>query len=370
MWLILISICGKNNNLLHLQNVHKNLLNSSQLLSTFLYNSLIQNYSKCSDFETSFSLFSEMPSNMKDATTYSIMIGICGDFRMIDKAKNLFDEMIEKNIAVDKFVIGAMLHALCHSILPDEALSLFNRMEDEFKIKPSEHHHSIVIDALGRVGRLDEAEKICELYPSQCAWTSLLGSCRLFLDEERAERIFWGVFQKDYPSFVPSYIIMANIHAMLGHWDKQQQVWKLKSENKLKKIPGKSWIFVNGKMHYFVAHETQHFALASIRSFHKTVVDKIKVLGYKADVSWVSKNISEDDKELDLCEHSERYALCYGMMEVQEGPISIFKNLRVCGDCHTYAAMVSKAFLREIRLRDSVTWHIFKDGKCSCNGKW
>uniref|UniRef100_A0A6B2LSN7 DYW domain-containing protein n=1 Tax=Arcella intermedia TaxID=1963864 RepID=A0A6B2LSN7_9EUKA len=100
-------------------------------------------------------------------------------------------------------------------------------------------------------------------------------------------------------------------------------------------------------------------------------MEKITKIGYKPDVSWVVKDIPVEDKEMDLCEHSERFALYFAMMEdTSDKPVIIFKNLRVCGDCHTHTALVSKAFQREIRLRDSAVWHIFENGQCSCKNKF
>ena len=93
--------------------------------------------------------------------------------------------------------------------------------------------------------------------------------------------------------------------------------------------------------------------------------------GYQPDVSWVSKNMSDEEKQQDLCEHSERYALYFGLLSIpSDMPIIIYNNLRVCGNCHNYTALASKLLQREIRLRDAAVWHIFVDGKCICNGNY
>uniref|UniRef100_A0A453RXP9 DYW domain-containing protein n=1 Tax=Aegilops tauschii subsp. strangulata TaxID=200361 RepID=A0A453RXP9_AEGTS len=48
----------------------------------------------------------------------------------------------------------------------------------------------------------------------------------------------------------------------------------------------------------------------------------------------------------------------------------IFKNLRVCGDCHNAAKLISKIEDREIILRDTTRFHHFKGGHCSCGDYW
>uniref|UniRef100_A0A6B2LNE7 DYW domain-containing protein n=1 Tax=Arcella intermedia TaxID=1963864 RepID=A0A6B2LNE7_9EUKA len=142
-------------------------------------------------------------------------------------------------------------------------------------------------------------------------------------------------------------------------------------ERGIKKIPGRSWILIDGTMHYFCAHEKNHPNLLQIKNFGKIVTKKLKQQDYKPDISWVSKDISNQSKEIELCEHSERYALHLGLLKIPAPqPIIIHKNLRVCGDCHSYTKYLSKLFQREIRLKDTAVWHIFKDGQCNCNDNY
>uniref|UniRef100_A0A6B2LKI5 Pentacotripeptide-repeat region of PRORP domain-containing protein n=1 Tax=Arcella intermedia TaxID=1963864 RepID=A0A6B2LKI5_9EUKA len=160
VWDALISICGTNNNLEQLKNTHKLVLNSGEELSTLVYNSLIHNYARCSDFETSISIFNEMPSNMKDSTTYSSMIGICGDLQNPSMAKKLYKEMIDKKISIEEIGFDGLFQNLSKSLLLNEALNLYNTMQEKFNISPSEHHYKIVREALEGVGRLEEARKL------------------------------------------------------------------------------------------------------------------------------------------------------------------------------------------------------------------
>jgi hypothetical protein len=51
--------------------------------------------------------------------------------------------------------------------------------------------------------------------------------------------------------------------------------------------------------------------------------------------------------------HSEKLAIAFGLARTSEGtPIRIVKNLKVCRDCHSFTKHVSKAFNREIIVRD------------------
>jgi pentatricopeptide repeat protein len=372
IWGSLFSVCAINADLKTLKELHQELLDSKQQITSVLWNSLISAYFKCGNHETATQLFQEMPPSLKNNRTWCIMIASYGNFRLIREAVALFEEMQQRGCKVDTIVLGAILHAYSHGILPDDAINLYNSMEQQFGVIPDERHQAILIDALGRAGRLEEAEHMAASQPRNIIfWITLLGACRLHNDKARAERALSYIHQIN-PQEASSYVLMANIQGAMGKWEEQAQTIQLMKTRGAKKIPGKSWIVLNKKIHTFVAHETNHPAMPAINAMKTSILERLKSkFGYKADISWVSKDIADHLKENDLCEHSERYALSYGLLNPpSEGPLVIFKNLRVCGDCHTYTALISKAFNLEIRLRDASVWHIFKDGKCICHNKY
>lgn len=51
--------------------------------------------------------------------------------------------------------------------------------------------------------------------------------------------------------------------------------------------------------------------------------------------------------------------------------IRVFKNLRICGDCHEALKAVAKAYGREVVVRDANCFHHFGvDGVCTCGDFW
>jgi len=80
-------------------------------------------------------------------------------------------------------------------------------------------------------------------------------------------------------------------------------------------------------------------------------------------------DIAEEQKEELIWYHSEKLALAYGLLKIPPSQqITIFKNLRVCGDCHAAMQFTSKVFKRDIVVRDANRFHHFSNGKCSCKG--
>ncbi|RYR18019.1 hypothetical protein Ahy_A03g010988 isoform E [Arachis hypogaea] len=51
-------------------------------------------------------------------------------------------------------------------------------------------------------------------------------------------------------------------------------------------------------------------------------------------------------------------------------PIRVFKNLRVCNDCHSVTKLLSRIYNVEIIVRDRARFHHFKEGNCSCKDYW
>lgn len=81
--------------------------------------------------------------------------------------------------------------------------------------------------------------------------------------------------------------------------------------------------------------------------------------------------MEDEDKEITLRYHSEKLAITFGLINSPPGEtIRVVKNLRVCGDCHSAAKLISCISGRSILLRDVQRFHHFSDGKCSCGDYW
>jgi len=75
---------------------------------------------------------------------------------------------------------------------------------------------------LGRAGRLDEAEDLTKRMPCKpdiLVCKVLLSSCRIHGDQERGERATEKILGLD-PRDSAAYILLPNLNADLGDWDK------------------------------------------------------------------------------------------------------------------------------------------------------
>nr|GMD76783.1 pentatricopeptide repeat-containing protein At3g62890-like [Ipomoea batatas] len=86
-------------------------------------------------------------------------------------------------------------------------------------------------------------------------------------------------------------------------------------------------------------------------------------MGYNPGTKEYLLDIQEEEKESSLFRHSENLAIVFGLISsLPPTPIRIMKNLRICSDCHSAAKLISKAYNREIVIRDRHRFHHFKDG--------
>lgn len=97
----------------------------------------------------------------------------------------------------------------------------------------------------------------------------------------------------------------------------------------------------------------------------------MKLAGYVPNLESALHDVSEEQKEQLLLWHSEKLAIAFGLIRVPLGlPIRVFKNLRVCEDCHEATKFISAIEGRGIVVRDTTRFHHFQDGKCSCGDYW
>jgi len=280
--------------------------------------------------------------------------------------------MQQEGIQPNSVTFLALLNACSHSGLVDEAIHYFNVMKDQYQILPDVSHYTCVVDTLGRAGRLEEAENLIKTMeqPDVVTWIALLGACRWNNDIERAERAAENALKLD-PQNASIYVLLANIYSIAERWDDAAKVRLIMKEKGINKIPGQTWIEINGELHTFIVNDKSHKYSNEIQEELKTLYNEMKESGYIPNTKFVTHDINEEEKEHHLCSHSEKLAIGLGLISTPPGtPLLITKNLRVCPDCHSVTKIISKLRNREITVRDSNRFHHFKNGLCSCNDYW
>lgn len=332
---------------------------------------LISMYAKCGSLADAEGVFDNITE--KNAVTWNAMINGYAQHGLASKALDFFNRMEKEGIKPDGSTFTSVLSACNHAGLVDEGLQKFSHMESQYGIMPTIEHYGCLVGLLGRAGRLKEAETFVNQMPcapDAAVWETLLGACRIHGDVQLAEHAA-GMALKLNARSAAVYVLLSNVYAAVGRWDDVAKIRRVMEGRGVKKAPGRSWIEVNDTIHAFVADDRSHPESDRIYAELRRLSVQMQDAGHAPDTQFVLHDMGTAHQEASLCLHSERLAISYGLISTPPGtPIRIFKNLRICGDCHTASKFISKSVGREIIARDSHRFHRFHNGTCSCEDYW
>ncbi|CAN1814087.1 Pentatricopeptide repeat-containing protein At5g66520 [Linum perenne] len=208
-----------------------------------------------------------------------------------------------------------------------------------------------------------ETEKATELFSkmptkNEISWTIMVsGYVQAGLDKE-ALKLFHEMQAAD-------------IHAAAKEWELAAKARRQMKEHGVLKFPGCSTISLNSIVHEFLAGDRTHPEAGTIYSTWNQIADRLLQEGYKPVTRELMLDLEDSEKETVVSQHSEKLAITFGLIHGKPGTvIRIFKNLRVCEDCHTAMKLISRIYNRQIVMRDRTRFHCFRDGECSCADYW
>jgi pentatricopeptide repeat protein len=338
-------------------------------------NSILDMYLKCGMINEAERLFSEMPA--RNVISWTVMITGYGKHGLGKEAIRLFDEMQLDSTEPDDVTYLAVLLGCSHSGLVEKGQEYFSRLCSYHGIKARVEHYACMVDLLGRAGRLKEAKNLVDSMPLEAnvgIWQTLLSACRVHGDLELGKEVGGILLRLDSENPV-NYVMMSNIYADAGYWKECERIRELVKSKKLKKEAGRSWVEIDKEVHFFYGGDDTHPLTEKIHEILKEMERRMKEeLGYVYGVKYALHDVEEESKMDNLRVHSEKLAIglalvCGGLEEGRK-VIRVFKNLRVCGDCHEFIKGLSKILRVVFVVRDANRFHRFEDGLCSCRDYW
>uniref|UniRef100_A0A7N0TWW9 Pentatricopeptide repeat-containing protein n=1 Tax=Kalanchoe fedtschenkoi TaxID=63787 RepID=A0A7N0TWW9_KALFE len=142
------------------------------------------------------------------------------------EALRIFDRMKEAGTDPDAVTFVSVLSVCSRSGLVEEGFRQLNSMVRDYGIRPGSRHYACLVDALGRAGRLEEAEEFMRnlpVEPDAVLWGTLLASCKLHGDVELGKMASEKVVELE-PSHDGAHISLSNIYADLGEWDRVEEL--------------------------------------------------------------------------------------------------------------------------------------------------
>ncbi|KAA8539182.1 hypothetical protein F0562_025874 [Nyssa sinensis] len=297
----------------------------------FVGNALVTMYFKCG-CEDGFAVFEEMAE--RDIVTWNAVLAGCAQNGLGDEAVKTFEKMKAEGLVPNQISFLGLLCACSHSGLVDEGWGYFNSMSHDYGIIPLIHHYTCMVDLLGRAGRLSEAESVIvnmHIEPDSVIWEALLAACRIHRNIKLGQRVAERLFQMGTKNS-GAYVLLSNIYASQGMWDKVREVRKLMLDRGVTKEPGISWIQIKSKLHSFLTGDKTHDQIEEIKSTLKELYGCFQATGYMPDTNFVLHDLDEEQKQSELLYHSEKLAVVFGILKTPNGwPIWIMKSLRICG---------------------------------------
>lgn len=353
------------------EEVHSQAVKAGLLSHVPLGNALINMYSKCGSIDGAHQVFDAMI--VRDLITWNAMIGGYAQHGYAREALDLFERMMKESVRPNAVTFVGVLSACSRAGLVTEGRLFFTSLLQDYGILPTMELNGCMVDLLGRAGHLDEAEQFINsmsMEATATVWSSLLGACRIHSNLEVAERAAERILSID-PHDGAAYVQLSHMYAVAGMWENVAKVRKVMEDRGVKKEQGATWIQIDGKVHTFVTEDRSHPQAKEIYTELARLMREMKRAGYVPLTHNVLHDVGLQQKEEAVSFHSEKLAIAYGIINTPPStPIHIYKNLRVCTDCHSASKFISKLTGREIIARDATRFHHFRNGACSCGDYW
>ncbi|CAN0903167.1 Pentatricopeptide repeat-containing protein At3g49170, chloroplastic [Linum grandiflorum] len=355
------------------EQIHARILKSSFEPSLHVSNALIAMYSTCGNIEAAYQVFKDMEAQ-RNVISWTSMVTGFAKHGLATRALETFGDMLEAGVKPNDVTYIAVLSACSHAGLVSEGCQHFESMKSKHGIVPRMEHYACIVDLFGRAGRLTEAMYFIDAMPfkpNPLVLRTFLGACQVHGNTNLGKRAADMILDQD-PDDPSAYVLLSNLYAAAGQWEEVTEIRKQMKERNLTKEAGCSWIETDNVVHKFHVGDTTHRRAFDIFEELKQLGEEIKELGYVPNTEFVLHDVGEEEKEMYLLQHSERIAVAFGFISSagSSKPVRVFKNLRICGDCHSAFKYFSVVRDREIVVRDSNRFHHFRNGTCSCNDYW
>ena len=226
----------------HGQRCHSHILKLGLNTNPIVSSALLDMYAKRGSIGESLGVFSETP--LKNQVAWTAIISAHARHGDYEAVMNLFKEMDGEGTKPDSITFLVVLTACGRKGMVDTGYHLFNSMVKDHLIEPSPEHYSSMVDMLGRAGRLKEAEEFVGQIPGGAGLSvlqSLLGACRIHGNVDMAKRVAAALIEME-PMESGSYVLMSNLYAEKGEWEKVAKIRKGMRERGVRKEIGFSWV--------------------------------------------------------------------------------------------------------------------------------
>ncbi|KAJ8644183.1 hypothetical protein MRB53_005931 [Persea americana] len=239
-----LSACARSGGLELGERIHVFIQEKGIEVEVILGTALVDMYAKNGVISTARKLFDGMPE--RNIVTWNAMICGLAMHGYVEDALKLFHELERDEIAPNDITFVGVLSACCHAGLVEVGSEIFYSMRRVYGIEPKIEHYGCIVDLLGRVGRVMEAEELIrgmKWKADVVVLGALLAGCKNHGNVEIAERVVKAMLELE-PNNHGVYVVLSNMYAEAARWEDVVRLRKVMRDEGLKKIPG--WSLVDG----------------------------------------------------------------------------------------------------------------------------
>ncbi|XP_002980145.2 pentatricopeptide repeat-containing protein At1g11290, chloroplastic isoform X1 [Selaginella moellendorffii] len=164
--------------------IHASIIDYGLARDLLIQTALMYMYGKCAGLDEAREVFESM--ERKNVVAWTSIIAAYSQHGHCEESLELFRRMALDGVMPNEVTYGTLLSTCSHAGLVDEAYDNFVEMKN-----PRLTHYRCMVDALGRAGKLDEAEDLLNnmpFEPDSVAWVLFLGACKTHGSIERGSR--------------------------------------------------------------------------------------------------------------------------------------------------------------------------------------
>jgi pentatricopeptide repeat protein len=181
-----------------------------------------------------------------DVFTWTAMIEGLANNGYGNEALSMFNRMENQGIRPNEATLVSVLTACIHSGLVKEGCQLFKSMVSDYKMQLKMEHFGCLIDLLSRAGLLHQAEEFIQLLlPEErlIAYKTLLSACMKYSEFDFGKKVA-NEMSKLSSNSHETRILLSNFYALAGQWAQVAETRKFIKEFDTRKAPGMSFVDV------------------------------------------------------------------------------------------------------------------------------
>ncbi|MCO5603972.1 hypothetical protein L7F22_058129 [Adiantum nelumboides] len=211
-----LQACGSTGCLEISRQVHFSVLCSGCDNCPIMVNTVVFAYRSCASIADALEVFGGLPR--PPAVSWNACIAGYAHEGNCDASVHFFERMQLAGDKPDEVTSLSLLTAYSHAGLVDEGFEYFESLCRVHGITPDVKHYSILIDLIGRAGKLKVVDNMIQRMPVRAnysIWLSVLGACRTHGDVRLGKLAFDNAVQL-HPMGTSQYILLINIYADAG----------------------------------------------------------------------------------------------------------------------------------------------------------